>query len=222
MMTDLGNVEHSYSAEIARKGIHLFSLTIPVLYAFLSREVALAVLVPLMLFFLLTDLGRLFIPPFGRLYHRFFGWLLRKHEQNDRGRRLTGATYVLLSAVICVLFFPKLIVITAFAILIISDSAAALIGRRYGRHRFLAKSAEGSAAFFVTALLVVGLAPKISYLPAEYLIGAVGALVGTVVEGAGFGVDDNLSIPLSIGGVMWGLYFMFLPGINLFLLDLPR
>lgn len=222
MIADMGNVEQNYNAEIARKGIHLFSLSIPVVYAFLSRDTALSILVPLLLFFFLSDVARLTIPAVGRLYGRWFGWLLRTHEQNHRGRQLTGATYVLLSAVLCVWLFPKLIVLTAFAILIVSDSAAALIGRRFGRRQFLSKSAEGSAAFFITALIVVALSPKIAYLPAEYLIGAIAALVGTVVEGAGFGVDDNLSIPLATGTVMWGLYIVFLPDVNLFLLDAVR
>jgi dolichol kinase len=129
---------------------------------------------------------------------------------------------VLLSAVLCVALFPKVIVITAFAILIVSDSAAALIGRRIGRTPFLKKSAEGTAAFFVTAVLVVLLSPKITYAFSEYAIGIAAALVGTIVEASGIGIDDNLTIPLSIGGAMWGLYAAFLPEVNIFLLDALR
>jgi hypothetical protein len=61
--------------------------------------------------------------------------------------------------------------------------------------------------------------PKIAYIPAEYLIGAVGAAVGTVVEAASFGPDDNLAIPLSVGVVMWALYSLILPAIDVFSLD---
>jgi dolichol kinase len=215
-MSELQNVDTNYGAEIVRKGIHLLSLTIPVLYYFLPRPVALSILIPLTLAFLLADVTRLFLPPVGRLYDRLFGWLLRTHERNDRGRHLTGASYVLLSAILCVLIFPKVIVITAFAILIISDSAAALIGRRFGRHPFLGKSLEGTSAFFVTALAVVAAAPKIAYLPAEYLIGGASALLGTFVEAGALGIDDNLSIPLSIGGAMWILYTLFLPTVDLY------
>src|SRR5512140_2714492 len=153
-MNDLASVDHSYSAEVMRKGIHLFSLLIPVLYYFLSKATALQILVPLTLVFLISDVARLFHPATGRLYARFFGFLLRSHERNDRGRRLTGATYVLLSATFCIIVFPKVIMLTAFAILIISDSAAALIGRKWGKHPFMKKSAEGTAAFLVTALIV--------------------------------------------------------------------
>jgi dolichol kinase len=218
-MSELQSVDHNYGAEIVRKGIHLFSLTIPVVYYFLPKTVALSILIPLALLFLLSDVARLFLPSIGRLFGQLFGWLLRKHERNDRGRRLTGATYVLLSAVLCVWLYPKVIVITAFAILIISDSAAALIGRRFGRRPFLGKSLEGTSAFFVTALAVVAVAPKIAYLPAEYYIGAAAALLGTLVEAGTPGIDDNLSVPISVGTAMWVLYALFLPSVDLYRLD---
>jgi len=67
------------------------------------------------------------------------------------------------------MFLPKVVFITAFSILIISDSSAALIGRRFGRRKFLRKSLQGAGAFFVTALIVVVLAPKIAYIPANTL-----------------------------------------------------
>jgi len=209
----------SYGVEVIRKGIHLFSLSIPVIYSFLSKETALTILVPLTAFFVANDLARLYVKPFGKLYERFFGFLLRTHERNDRGRRLTGASYVLISATICVWLFPKVIFLTAFAILIVSDSAAALVGRRLGRRPFLAKTLEGTTAFFVSALIVVGLAPKVVYSPAEYVIGAFAALLGAVVEAAPQAVDDNLAIPLAIGTFLWLLYAVCLPGVNAYALD---
>lgn len=218
-MSEIPSVEHSYRAELIRKGIHLFSLSIPVIYYFVSRSTALSILIPLTLAFLITDVARLYSKPIGRLFERFFGFLLRRHERNDRGRQLTGATYVLISATFCVLVFPKLIVITAFAILIISDSAAALIGRKFGRHPFLKKSAEGTFAFFISALVVVAVAPKISYVPLEYLIGAIAALFGALVEAMSVAIDDNVSIPVTIGAAMWLMYSAFLPALDVFKLD---
>ncbi len=219
-MTEFASVEQSYATELIRKSIHLTSLSIPVVYYFISRNTALAILIPLALAFSLSDLARLAFPRAGALYTRFFGFLLRSHEVRASKPRLNGATFVLLSAVICVWFFPKVIVITAFSILIISDTAAALIGRRYGRHPFREKSVEGTTAFFVTAMLVVALAPKIEYMAAEYLIGTVAAIVGTFVEAlSGDLIDDNLSIPVSIGVVMWGLYTLLLPSLNVWGLD---
>ena len=213
------SVEESYGTEIIRKGIHLFSLLIPVVYYFIPKSTALAILVPLTLLFGLSDICRLNIPAFGRVYNTYFGFLLRSHEQNERGRRLNGATYVLLAATLLVVLFPKVIAITAIAVLIISDTSAALIGRRYGRHRFMSKSLEGASAFFLSGLLVVAIAPKVEYSAAEYAIGAAATLLGAVVEASAIGLDDNLSIPLTVGAAMWLLSLIFLPALNLFKLD---
>lgn len=218
-MNGLQSVETSYTTELIRKGIHLTSLLIPVVYYFLSRQTALAVLLPLTLLFGVSDILRLLVPSVGRLYEHLFGFLLRPHEQQSRGRRLTGATYVLLSAMLCVWLFPKVIFLTAFAILIVSDTAAALFGRRFGRKPFLTKTLVGSTAFFISALVVVALAPKVEYLPAEYLIGFCAASVATVVEAAAMPVDDNLSLPIVTGTVMWALYALFLPAVDVARLD---
>lgn len=220
-MNGLQSVDSSYGTELMRKGIHMSSLAIPVVYYFISRETALAILVPLLLLFGVSDLARITMPSFGRWYERWFGFLLRRHEIAEGHKRLNGATYVLLSATLCIWLFPKMIVITAFAILIVSDTAAALVGRKFGRHPLVhGKSCEGSSAFLLSALIVVALAPKAQYLPWEYVIGAVAALIGTVVEAvSGELIDDNLSIPLSIAVVMWGLYALLLPSLNVFILD---
>jgi dolichol kinase len=185
-----------------------------------SKATILEILVPLTLAFGLTDVARLIVPSFRQFYHRSVGWLLRAHEKSDQERRLNGATYVLLSATIGILLFPKVIIITSFAILIISDTIAALIGRKYGHHRFLKKSLEGTIAFVISGVVVVLLSPKIGYLPAEYTIGILGAVVGGVVEASSIGIDDNLSIPFSIGGVMWLLYLLLIPTVNVFALDI--
>jgi dolichol kinase len=219
-MNGFASVEESYASELIRKGIHLLSLAIPVAYYFISRETALAILIPIALLFGLSDAARLYIPSFGAVYRQFFGFLLRQHETRETRRRFNGATFVLVSALVCIWIFPKVIVITAFAILIISDTAAALFGRRFGRHPFRNKTFEGTSAFLITALAVVAVAPKVDYLAAEYAIGAVGALLGTFVEAfSGDLIDDNLSIPISIGFIMWTLYAVLLPSVNIWRLD---
>ena len=204
----------NFRNELARKAIHLFSLSIPLIYFFISRSLALALLVPLTAAFVGIDLARFYIPIVSRWFTRWFGWLLRKHEQDINVKRLNGASHVLISAALCVLLFPKIITINAFTILIISDSTSALFGRRFGRHRFLGKSLEGSMAFFVSAVIVILAAPKVQYVPMEYIIGIIAAAVGAVVEAASVHIDDNLSIPLSVGIVMWGLYVWLLPAVN--------
>jgi dolichol kinase len=213
--TQLTGSNIDYKAEVIRKAIHLCSLSIPIIYYFISRTQALLLLVPMTLLFLGVDLLRHHHAPTAKIFYRTFGGLLRKHEHDEKVKRLSGATHVLISATLCVLVFPKLITITAFAILIISDSAAALIGRRFGSRKFLNKSLEGSAAFFISALIVIAATPKISTGAGEYFIAAAAAAIGTVIEAMSVKIDDNLSIPISIGVMMWIMYDVFYPSLNL-------
>jgi dolichol kinase len=116
-------------------------------------------------------------------------------------------------------------VITSFAILIVADSAAALVGQRFGRHKIFGgrtrnKTIEGSVAFLLGALLVVLVTPKVADLPGEYIVGVIAATVGMFAEifSSEF-LDDNLAVPLSIGFAMWALYLFFFPNLNIYRLD---
>lgn len=205
-----------YKSELIRKSIHLCSLSIPVIYYFISKSFALSLLVPTFLAFFLVDLARFHHEPTRQWFFRWFGWLLRKHEADHGVRRLTGATNILFSAIVCVLLFPKIITVNAFAILIISDITSALVGRRYGKKRFLQKTLVGATGFFVSAVIVVLVAPKVEGLPLEYGIGVLAAAAGAVIESLSTKIDDNISVPLGIGLVMWALYALLLPAVDLF------
>jgi dolichol kinase len=220
--SDLKHLERNatidYRYEIVRKGIHLFSISIPVIYYFISRQLALCLLIPLAAGFIIVDMARYYVPVVSQLFYKWFGWLLRQHETDLMKKRLNGASNVLISALLCVLIFPKIIAINAFTILIISDTTAALLGRRFGRHRFLAKSLEGSFAFFVSAVIVILIAPKVNGIAMEYVIGIIAAAIGTVIEALPINIDDNISIPLTVGFSLWCLYLIFLPALDLKLL----
>jgi dolichol kinase len=152
-----------------------------------------------------------------------FGFLLRKHEKDGRKKNLNGATYVFISALLGVIIFPKVLFLTAFPILIISDSTAALIGRKFGKHKLFAKSLEGTLAFFISASIVVLFTPKLNGSITEYFIGILAAAIGAIVENISFGyADDNLSIPIAVGFSMWLLYILLFPGIQLILPNVPR
>ncbi len=214
----------NYRDEVTRKMVHLCSLSIPVIGYFITKQSAVAILGTLSIIALILDVGRYFIPSWARVINLIFGPIMRKHEMDAKKKNLNGATYVLLSALLCVWLFPKVIFLTAFTVLIISDTTAALIGRKFGRHKFLFKSLEGSSAFFISAVIVVFLTPKAgNHVVLEYVIGIIAAFVGTIIENISFGwADDNLSIPISIGITMWGLYHLFLPNLPLVLTNTVR
>lgn len=178
----------------------------------MDRTMALWILIPLTLWTLTVDVARHFIPFVRDLIARYFGQMMRTHELDSKRLLLSGATYVLLSATMCVVVYPKIIAITAFAIMIISDICSALYGRRFGKHKFLDKSREGTMAFVVSAFCVVAMIGLTFHAPLEYfLLGGIGAIIGGIAEAASIRLkmDDNLSIPLSIGIVMWsGAFFL--------------
>jgi len=221
-MNRIDNGTINYRDELVRKLIHLCSLSIPVIYYYIPRSTAIIILLILTVLAIFLDLARYLSPAVGSIFYKIFGFLLRRHELDSRKKNLNGATYVFISALISILIFPKVLFITAFAILIVSDSMAALIGRKYGSHKFLAKSLEGTLAFFFSAIIVVLLTPKVEGNLTEYVIGFIAAAAGAIVENISFGLaDDNLSIPLSIGLTMWLLYILWLPDINLVLPNVP-
>lgn len=221
-MNQIDNGSIHYRDELIRKLIHLCSLSIPVIYYFIPTSTAAYILGALTLFALIMDLGRYLNPGFGKIFYKVFGFLLRDHEVDHKKKNLNGATYVLIAAFLGVLIFPKLLFITAFTILIVSDTSAALIGRKFGRIKFLKKSLEGTLAFFISASLVIFFTPKIGSYGAEYLIGFIAAFIGALVENVSSGViDDNISIPFSIGFAMWGLYLIWFPGVDLTLKNVP-
>ena len=222
-MTRIDNGTIQYKDELFRKLIHLTSLSIPIIYYFISTETASIILGILAGLALIIDLGRYLHPEIGKVFYKFFGFLLREHELDHKKKNLNGATYVLISALISVLIFPKVIFISAFSILIISDSLAALVGRKFGKHQFLSKSLEGTLTFFISACIVILFTPKVGGFFEEFLIGFIAAFVGAIVENLSFKlVDDNLSIPLSVGFTMWGLYLALLPNLELTLTNVPR
>lgn len=211
--------EISMRDEVLRKGIHLTSILIPLIYLGVEKLTAIQILVPLTILAVVIELMRTRSAAVENFIQSMFGSLLRRHERlESRGGpwRLSGATWVMLSATICVAAFPKVVAITAFSVLIVSDTVAALIGRRYGRRRFLAKSVEGSSAFFLSAVLIVlGVAGIYSESLADSVwtfvgLGIVASFVATVAEAMSYGIniDDNLTIPLSFGLVLWPLLLL--------------
>ena len=88
-------------------------------------------------------------------------------------------------------------------LLTLADSAAALVGTAWGRHRYLTmgdyKTLEGSAAFFVVAFACIAI-PLAWFTPASnpesLAVAALIAFAVTVLEAAVGGGFDNLLVPL--------------------------
>lgn len=207
----------SYTQEIYRKLLHLAALVIPITYAFCDRWIMLMGLVPLTLLVISLDSLRHTSPKIKALTQFFFGAMLREHEAEGEHKPLSGASYMMIAACGCVLFLPKLVGITAFSVLVISDTAAALIGRAYGKRRFVDKdkTVEGALAFITSGVVVVFAVGLIGNayepVPWEFYLAGIVAVVGAAyVEAISKRMqwDDNISIPVAVGGMMLLLGFL--------------
>ena len=183
-------------SELLRKSIHLSGLILPVIYFFLDKPTMLIFAGILAGIAIAVELVKWVFPSFGNFFFQIFAPFLRTHERKGA---ITGATYYLISAFLCILFFAKTLAVVCIFFMVLGDLAAALVGKKWGRTKLIgAKSLEGSAACFVVcaAIALVKLDP---------IIGIIGALVATIVEMLPFPVDDNLTVPLVSGAVMYFL-----------------
>jgi dolichol kinase len=191
-----------WQTELRRKLIHLGFLILPLelLHEWLPWPRGKAEF--RMLFLLLVagavalDLLRLHEARVRGFFRRFFGELIREHEQFS----LLGSTYLLLAALLAIEIFPQPIAAAALGFTVLGDAFGALVGRAYGRTRFFRKSLEGALGCLVACLAWGAYLVAAGAVPLPVVV--VGALTATVVEMLPIPLDDNLGITLAAGYVM--------------------
>jgi len=150
---------------------------------------------------LLVETVRLRTPGLNRVLVRYLRPLLKESED----RRITGATYIAISALAVFLIFDKPIAITALFFLALGDPAAALLGSRMRGPRVMGKSPWGTLAFVVVAVAVAGVLSAAGVVSFHWGL-AAGAAIAALVELAPLNripaLDDNVTIPLISGAAM--------------------
>lgn len=199
--------QFSYSAELGRKALHLLALVIPLGMWALDRPLALGLLVPSALLAVAADLLRAYSSSFNEWIRDIFGALMRAEELPDVGTRVTfnGATCVLVGATLLALLFPLRVAVPVLTMTMLADAAAALVGRRFGRHPWgsLSATVEGSTAFVCTGLAVMAAFPALALLPA-----VLSVIAAAAVEAVPMPVNDNIRVPFA-AAVVVGLVEVF-------------
>lgn len=184
-----------------RRLFHLFAASsIPTVAIFTSSGVMVPLMATLSGVALATEAVRLKVPSLNRVLYSKLKPLLKVTED----RRVTGATYVAISALISFLLFDEHVAIVALFFLSLGDPAAALVGGRIGGWRVFGKSPIGSVAFFIVALAAAGVLSASDVLSFHWGL-AMGAAIAALVELVPTGLDDNITIPLISGAVMTGV-----------------
>lgn len=181
-----------YRGEVWRKLLHLFALVMPVGYHLAPRWLSLAVILLAFFVSLLVDVARLRRWSIQRLWTPITDPIVRPKEAAG----FTGATHILFSGFVCLLLFDLPAAAYGMSTIIVGDTAAALVGRRWGRHRFnhADRSWEGSLSFLAASIVAAFLVPNL-----PLWIGLVGAVLAAAVEAFSNQIDDNLSVPLVVG-----------------------
>lgn len=197
---------------LARKAYHVLGvLLIYWLYQELTRQQALTALVVACSFVTSMDLIRLRVPRLNRLAFTLFGLFLRREEAS----RVSGMTSLLLGVLFVVYVFPPEIANLSILFLAFGDPFASTIGVIYGKDKILPnKSLQGFLGAFLICTVVSVVYFQLTHLLFErwILASLVAGLIGAMSELVAVGrLDDNLSIPVVSGGLLW-LMFWFLGG----------
>ena len=182
--------------EYQRKAIHLFNLIIPFGYWFLipDQNQFKIIIITFTALFILADFFRTKSKLIKKLFKIFFDKMLREHELKGQ---FTGATWVMISASVTILFFSKNIAIISLIFMSIGDTFAALIGKIYVMLKIYDKSLEG----FLGGLIVC-LVAAYYYDPLPFYISGVGALTAMLFETLPLPLDDNFRIPIGSAIIM--------------------
>ena len=146
------------------------------------------------------DLARFRVQRLNRIFLRWLSPLLKA----DEGSRITGATYMAMAALAVFLLFDRPVAVAALLFLSLGDPAAALVGRRMPGLRIFGKSPVGTAAFIVVSWAVVGALVAAGVVDYHWGL-VVGAVAAGFAELAPIPVDDNLTVPIAAGTVMFFL-----------------
>ena len=152
-------------------------------------------------------------PAFNNGTIRFWKSILRDGEQNS----LTGVPYYIASALLAFAIFPEPIAILSILYLACGDPAASLFGILYGKKWI--RFSNGKSLVGTLAAILVCLACSFVVLltyPWEFpldfsklvAMAFLGSIAGGTTELIPVEVDDNLSIPLVSGFVLWIVHIL--------------
>lgn len=201
-----------YWEEIKRKLIHLSSLWMVAATILLPRIFAHGrwICSGVLLFCLLITLilehdyanGGKYL---GRLYGKLFKNMLRAEVKPGQWI-VSGGAPVLMAALLLNLIFPPLIAAASMAVMLTGDAAAALVGRKFGKHQLVnGKSLEGTLSFIAVGYIALSIVGIICHAPEIfYLLGIFGVISSSIVElfTKQIKIDDNFTIPLTVGIVL--------------------
>ena len=193
----------SLKKEVYRKALHISALWIPWVIYVAETDFAAVLFTLLLCGDLIWEYANYKKYDWARqTFGRFFFKTLRSGECCGRFFKASGATYVLLAALLSSVLFSKPVAALAMTIMLISDTLAALVGKKFGREKiYKGKTLEGTVAFLSSALFATVLFNPLYPFGIASVAACLAATLVEIYEDK-IGMDDNLSIPLVVGIVL--------------------
>lgn len=174
-----------------RQILKLTLLTIPLGAIWLSKTFIIPIIIGLLLLFIIFDVIRFLAPNINQRYLHFKFFAKQKEKL-----RVSGATLIFLSMLLCFWLFPKEIAILSLIIFILGDSLAPL-GQKLLPIPLLADKTLGGAVIIFSVSAVSGLFLK-SLTPLSLSLPLIfsASLAAAILDQLSYLVDDNLLVPV--------------------------
>jgi dolichol kinase len=190
-------------ANLARSLFHFTSAAVALGSVALlpSRGWLIAIAVAFAMYCWSMEIARRINPAINDRLMRFYGPIAHAHERNH----VNSATWYATALVSLALFASKPAMMAALAVLGVADPIAAAVGRRWGRRKLRAgRSLEGTLAFFASGTGAAALALALCGAHVQALLGfaVLAGLTGALAELVSTRLDDNLTIPVTVGAVV--------------------
>ena len=167
-----------------------------------SRAIILTIAVVFATYAWTMELARRSSPRLNAWLMSFYESVAHAHERDH----VNSGTWYATALVLLALFASREATMASLAVLGVADPVAAMVGRRWGRHRIRAgRSVEGTLAFFVSGTVVAALALVLArgVTPGRIAgLAILSGLAGALAELVATRVDDNLTIPVAVGGAV--------------------
>ncbi|OAA31010.1 hypothetical protein AT15_08520 [Kosmotoga arenicorallina S304] len=177
--------------------IRPFAFSFPALSFFIPVERLILLIGVTLALFAFLDISRLLLPGAQKVLNGLFPQMYKRSEKE----RISSITGFLLGVFIAFLLFDQKTAVAVVSFSIFGDMSAKIAGKLFGRRKIFGKTLEGSLAFLTATFVLSYVLSLYAFVP--FWLSLTGGVVATIVELLPLHIDDNVSVPLLSGLVMY-------------------
>lgn len=177
--------------------IRPFAFSFPALSFFIPVERLILLIGVTLALFAFLDISRLLLPGAQKVLNGLFPQMYKRSEKE----RISSITGFLLGVFIAFLLFDQKTAVAVVSFSIFGDMSAKIAGKLFGRRKIFGKTLEGSLAFLTATFVISYVLSLYAFVP--FWLSLTGGVVATIVELLPLHIDDNVSVPLLSGLVMY-------------------